>query len=106
MDGRAPHRTLGGDLEGLDEAQRVEVHSYEGGGPTDGTVLTDMARDRGEDFVEDDGRSELVEGDLDALGMSELDPDARGGDAVDGDLDDDDAIGGAEDLDDDGLDNV
>lgn len=103
MDGRAPHRSLDGDLEGLDEAQRVEVHSYEGGGPTDGTVLTDMARDRGEDFVEDDGRSELVEGDLDALGMSEVDPDAR--DMDDG-LDDEDATGGAEDPDDDGLDNV
>jgi hypothetical protein len=92
MDGRAPHRTLGGDLEGLDEAQRVEVHTYEGGGPSDGVLLTDMARDRGEDFVEDDGASELVEGDLDALGMSVLTPDARGDDVVERDLDDEDLL--------------
>lgn len=100
MDGRAPHRTLGGDLEGLDEAQRVEVHTYEGGGPSDGMLLTDMARDRGEDFVEDDAGSELVEGDLDAMGMSIMTPDARGDEVLDGDVD-------AEmDSDDDGMTNV
>jgi len=62
MDGRAPHRTLDGDLEGLDPSQRAEVHSYEGGGPTDGTVLTDLSRDRGEDFVEDERATELLAG--------------------------------------------
>lgn len=73
MDGRAPHRTLDGDLEGLDPSQRAEVHSYEGGGPNDGTVLTDLSRDRGEDFVEDERASELMSGAPERYGMTEED---------------------------------
>lgn len=84
MDGRAPHRTLDGDLEGLDESQRTELHSYEGGGPSDGLVLTDLTRDRGEDYVEDDTPSEILGGDPEELGLSVMSPDQIG----DGDSDD------------------
>ena len=89
MDGRIEPKFTDGDLEGLDESQRAEVHEYEGGGPTDGVLLTDMARDRGEDFVEDDRPVEIMPQEVDALGMSILTPESIGDDAVDGDLDDD-----------------
>jgi hypothetical protein len=88
MDGRASHRTTDGDLEGLDETQRAELHSYEGGGPSDGLVLTDMTRDRGEDYVEDDSASEILDGDPESFGMSIISPDAIGDEVVDGDIDD------------------
>ena len=85
MDGRVEPKATDGDLEGLDESQRAELHEYEGGGPTDGLILTDMARDRGEDFVEDDRPSEIMPQDVDALGMTLLSPEDLG----DGSLDDD-----------------
>lgn len=88
MDGRAPHRSSDGDLEGLDESQRAELHSYEGGGPNDGLVLTDMARDRGEDFVEDEASNEILSGDPEAFGMTVVTPEELGGEIVDGDIDD------------------
>lgn len=87
MDGRVEPRTQDADLEGLDESQRAEVHEYEGGGPTDGLVLTDMARDRGEDFVEDDRPAEIMPEEVDALGMTLLTPDDIGDDVVDGNID-------------------
>lgn len=93
MDGRIEPRNTDGDLEGLDESQRAELHEYEGGGPNDGLVLTDMARDRGEDFVEDDRPSEIMPHEVDALGMSILSSEEIGDEALDGDddveLDDD-----------------
>jgi hypothetical protein len=85
MDGRVEPRTTDADLEGLDESQRAEVHEYEGGGPTDGILLTDMARDRGEDFVEDDRPSEIADGELDALGMTIISPEDLGDEAIDDD---------------------
>jgi hypothetical protein len=87
MDGRVEPRTTDGDLEGLDESQRAEVHEYEGGGPTDGLLLTDMARDRGEDFVEDDRPAEIMPEEVDAAGMTILSPEDLGDDAIDGDTD-------------------
>ena len=51
MDGRMEPKSSDANMEGLDDSQRAEVHEYEGGGPSDGDLLTDMARDRGEDFV-------------------------------------------------------
>jgi len=87
MDGRVEPRTQDADLEGLDESQRAEVHEYEGGGPTDGLLLTDMARDRGEDFVEDDRPAEIMPEGVDALGMTILSPDDIGDDVLDGDID-------------------
>ena len=96
MDGRIEPRNTDGDLEGLDESQRAEVHEYEGGGPTDGLVLTDMARDRGEDFVEDDRSSEIMPEEIDTVGMSILDPDEIGDDRAEAelvaDLDDDEEL--------------
>jgi hypothetical protein len=89
MDGRVEPKNTDGDLEGLDESQRAEVHEYEGGGPTDGLVLTDMARDRGEDFVEDERSSEIMPEEVDGLGMSILDPDEIDED-VDADVPDED----------------
>jgi hypothetical protein len=88
MDGRIEPRSTDGDLEGLDESQRAEVHEYEAGGPTDGLVLTDMARDRGEDFVEDDRRSEIMPEEIDAAGMTLVDPENLGDDLSGGDADD------------------
>lgn len=60
MDGRIEPKSSDGEMEGLDDTQRAEVHAYEGGGPSDGDVLTDMTRDRGEDYVEDDRRPEFA----------------------------------------------
>lgn len=40
------------DLDGYDESQRAEIHEALGGGPTDGLLQTDMARDRGENIDE------------------------------------------------------
>lgn len=87
MDGRVEPKATDGDLEGLDESQRAELHEYEGGGPTDGLVLTDMARDRGEDFVEDDRPSEIMPEEVDALGMTVVSPEDLGDDGLDGDGD-------------------
>lgn len=89
MDGRAPHRATDGELEGLDPSQRAEVHSYEGGGPTDGVVLTDLSRDRGEDFVEDESGNELMSGDPELYGTTEDDVGAIGDDVVDDEIDGD-----------------
>ncbi|HYZ47796.1 MAG TPA: hypothetical protein VE567_02770 [Sphingomonas sp.] len=86
MDGRVEPRATDGDLEGLDDSQRAEVHAYEGGGPTDGEVLTDMTRDRGEDFVEDDRPAEIMPEEVDALGMTILTPEELGDEVLDGDI--------------------
>lgn len=85
MDGRVEPKSSDGDLEGLDESQRAEVHEYEGGGPTDGVILTDMTRDHGEDYVEDDVQSEIMPEEVDGLGMSLMTP---GEDGDESDLDD------------------
>ncbi|NJC34654.1 hypothetical protein GGR88_002168 [Sphingomonas jejuensis] len=46
------------DRDGYDESQRAEVHEYEGGGPGDGIIKTDMTQDRGGDLDEElDGRA-------------------------------------------------
>ena len=87
MDGRVEPKATDGDLEGLDDSQRAEVHEYEGGGPSDGEVLTDMTRDRGEDYVEDDRQAEFMPEEVDALGMSILSPEDLGDEVVDGDID-------------------
>jgi DNA-directed RNA polymerase subunit delta len=54
------------DTEGYDDAQRAEIAEVEGGGRSDGTLMTDMAPDMGggdidEDEIEDD------EDDLDTI---------------------------------------
>ena len=40
------------DLEGYDESQRAEIAEVEGGGPTDGVMMTDMLPDMGGDLDE------------------------------------------------------
>ncbi len=97
MDGRVEPKSTDADLEGLDDTQRAEVHEYEGGGPNDGLVLTDMARDRGEDFVEDDRPAEYMPETVDAMGMSIVMPEELGDQMLDGE----DAELGEDDLDDD-----
>jgi hypothetical protein len=86
MDGRVEPRATDAELEGLDESQRAELHAYEGGGPSDGLLLTDLARDRGEDFVEDEQPNEIMSGDVDALGMTILSPEDLGDGVLDGDV--------------------
>ncbi len=52
------------DLDGYDEAQRAEIAEVEGGGPTDGIVMTDMNPDLGGDIDDDeieDDEDELPE---------------------------------------------
>lgn len=86
MDGRVEQRASERDLEGLDDSQRAEVHAYEGGGPTDGEVLTDMTRDRGEDYVEDDRAAEFQPENMDAAGLNMLSPEDIGDAVLDGDV--------------------
>ena len=96
MDGRVEPKATDGEIEGLDDSQRAEVHEYEGGGPSDGEVLTDMTRDRGEDYVEDDRQPEFMPQEVDALGMTILSPEDLGDEVLDGDID---AELGEDDLD-------
>ncbi|CAM3209055.1 hypothetical protein SPAN111604_10465 [Sphingomonas antarctica] len=55
--GRRPEDSSNKD--DYDEAQRAEIAEVEGGGRSDGTILTDMDADMGEDIdsgdIEDDG---------------------------------------------------
>ena len=59
------------DLEGYDDSQRAEIAETEGGGQSDGTLLTDMAPDMGQSDLDED---EIEDGadELDAV----LDTDA------------------------------
>jgi hypothetical protein len=65
-----PRDKIEAEREGYDDSQRAEVHEFEGGGPTDGVILTDMTRDRGEDI---DGEDEFA--DLDDFAADTPDPD-------------------------------
>ncbi|MBS0505297.1 MAG: hypothetical protein JSS55_16190 [Proteobacteria bacterium] len=89
MDGRKEPVSIDGDLEGLDDTQRAEVHAYEGGGPSDGDVLTDMTRDRGEDYVEDDRAAEFQPADISSAGLNALTPDELEDEIEEADRDDD-----------------
>ena len=60
------------DLEGYDDSQRAEIAEVEGGGPGDGTLITDMAPDLGGTDIEDDD----IEDDADELDAI-IDTDAR-----------------------------
>lgn len=91
----------GYDEDGYDESQRAEILEVTGQGPTDGTIMTDLAPDiGGDDEVDDDDddtgrrrRSKL--GKSMGLGVDSDDDDAD--DADDDDLADDDL--NEEDLD-------
>lgn len=47
------------DEEGYDESQRAEILEATRDGPTDGTILTDLDPDLGEDDLEDEPLDEL-----------------------------------------------
>ena len=54
------------DIEGYDDAQRAEIAEVEGGGRSDGTLLTDITPDQGDDDLDED---EIEDGadDLDTI---------------------------------------
>lgn len=54
------------DLEGYDDAQRAEVAEVAGGGQSDGTLITDMAPDMGQEDIDDDEIEDDADG-LDAV---------------------------------------
>ena len=51
------------DTEGYDDSQRAEIAESEGGGPSDGTLMTDLDPDLGEKDIDD----EEIEDDADAF---------------------------------------
>ena len=59
-------------LDGYDDSQRAEIAEIEGGGQSDGTLITDMAPDLGGTDIEDDDIEDDAD-DLDAI----IDTDAR-----------------------------
>lgn len=78
----------GFDEEGYDESQRAEILEATRDGPTDGTLITDLAPDLGDDPDEDDitmRDSEVGEEDDDA----DQDEEDVGEDEVQDSLDDD-----------------
>jgi hypothetical protein len=79
----------GFDEEGYDESQRAEILEATRDGPSDGTLITDLAPDLGDDPDEDNIEmrdSEVGEEDDDA----DQDEEAIGEDEVQDSLDDDD----------------
>lgn len=83
----------GYDEDGYDESQRAEILEATRDGPSDGTILTDLSPDLGEDDLDD----EPIE--LNEEIAAAADPD----DSDDDDLDDDELDD--DDLDDDDLDD-
>lgn len=79
----------GFDEEGYDESQRAEILEVTRDGPTDGTILTDITPDTGEDDDDDDPEMES-----DEIGDEDDDADEDEDDIVEDDLqadfDDDD----------------
>ncbi len=51
------------DTEGYDDSQRDEIAEIEGGGPSDGTLITDLDADFGDKDIDD----EDIENDADDL---------------------------------------
>jgi DNA-directed RNA polymerase subunit delta len=89
----------GWDEEGYDESQRAEILEATTDGPSDGTLLTDIAPDLGDSGEDDEDDLTMVD---DELGEedddADLSPDALREDEIQADLDDDDVDD--EDLDD------
>ena len=82
----------GYDEEVYDESQRAEILEVTRDGPTDGTILTDLSPDVGDDEDDDDD----IEMDSDELGQEDDDADEDDDDLTEDDLQDD--------LDDDDID--
>lgn len=86
----------GFDEEGYDESQRAEILEVTGDGPTDGTILTDLTPDTGDEddddlemesdeIGEEDDEADEDEDDLDE---DDLQEDFEDGDVDEDDLDD------------------
>ncbi|WP_374125967.1 DNA primase [Sphingomonas sp. 28-62-11] len=89
----------GYDEDGYDESQRAEILEATGGGPSDGTILTDLAPDLGGD-EEGEGLEPIEVEDSAGDGVADPeDPDEEDDDSDDDDDDDDDDD--VDDLDDD-----
>lgn len=62
----------GYDEDGYDESQRAEILEATRDGPSDGTILTDLAPDLGEDPLDDDDTDDL---EMEATDLAEEDED-------------------------------
>ncbi|MGK6318615.1 DNA primase [Sphingomonas sp. DT-204] len=62
----------GYDEDGYDESQRAEILEATRDGPSDGTILTDLAPDLGEDPLDDDDTDGL---EMEATDLAEEDED-------------------------------
>ncbi len=103
----------GYDEDGYDESQRAEILEATGGGPSDGTIITDLSPDLGadddvDDLADDDGltrrdaRSPRGDAGPDDDEPSDDDPD----DDDDDEDDDDDDVGMGDDDEDDRNDDA
>jgi hypothetical protein len=96
----------GFDEEGYDESQRAEILEATTDGPSDGTILTDIAPDLGDDDDDDEDDLKMVDDEIgeeddDAdQDESEIDEDELQEDFDDDDLADDDDL---DDADEDAL---
>lgn len=72
--------------EGYDESQRAEILEVTRDGPTDGTILTDLSPDVGDD---DDDDEDDLEMDSDEVGSENADADEDEDDLAEDDLQDD-----------------
>ncbi|WP_066816872.1 DNA primase [Sphingomonas mali] len=91
----------GYDEEGYDESQRAEILEATRDGPTDGTILTDLDPDLGDEPENDDvemSADDVGEEDEDAdLSDEDIDEDEVQDKFDDGDSDDDDDLSDADD---------
>lgn len=82
----------GYDEDGYDESQRAEILEVTRDGPSDGTILTDLDPDLGQDTEEDDGTGdlEMLDSELGEVDDSvEEDAEDIAEDEIQADLDDD-----------------
>ncbi|UZK65605.1 DNA primase [Sphingomonas sp. M1-B02] len=89
----------GFDEEGYDESQRAEIIEVTQDAPSNGTILTDIPIDLGDDDVEAEDELNMVDGEIAGEDDdAELDEDDLDEDEIQDDLDDDDVD--EDDLDD------
>lgn len=91
--------------EGFDESQRAEIMEATRDGPSNGTYLTDVAPDLGEDPDDDDEDDlEMIDGEVgEEDSEARLDEEDRDEDDLQGDFDED-RLDDDEDLDDEDVD--
>jgi DNA-directed RNA polymerase subunit delta len=94
----------GYDEDGYDESQRAEILEVTRDGPTDGTILTDLNPDLGEELDDDEeedeiamladevGEEAIAEEDADNADEDELQADFDDGTIDEADLDDGDEV--------------